>query len=147
MIMRIMCDTNVLVRAVISPYGAAADLLDIVVRQHLHVTSIAVLGELYDVLRRERIRAIHGLDDAKIRRVLSRLFKLSVFVPLPTEAQAVVPRDPKDNPIVVTAIAGQADVLCTLDRHLYDVAVVELCTAHGIRVMPDADLLTELRAE
>lgn len=144
--MRVMCDTNILVRTVISPYGAAAELVRIVARDHSLVTSFHVLSELYDVLRRPKIRKLHKLRDAKIRRVISRFYKLATVMPLPSPMPVVVPQDPKDNPIVMTAVAGQAEVLCTLDRHLHDPQVVTLCAGQGIRVVRDAELLAELRA-
>lgn len=50
-------------------------------------------------------------------------------------------RDPKDAAILGTAIAGQADVLCTMDRDLFDANVVALAGAHGIQIMNDIELL------
>ena len=144
--MRIMCDTNVLVRGVINPFGAAAKLLSIIASQHSLVTSPPILAELYDVLRRHRIRVLHRMNDQQIRRVISRLYKLAVVVPVPIDLPTLVPRDPKDNAVVVTAIAGKAAVLCTLDGHLFDPAVVGFCADHGVRVMRDADFLAELQA-
>jgi putative PIN family toxin of toxin-antitoxin system len=141
-----MCDTNILVRAVISPYGAAAELVRIVTNDHLLITSHYVLSELYDVLRRSQIRKLHKLSDAKIRRVVSHFYKLSALVSLPSPLPIVVPLDPKDNPIVMTAVAGQAEVLCTLDRHLHEPHVVLLCADQGVRVLRDTELLAELRA-
>jgi putative PIN family toxin of toxin-antitoxin system len=143
--MRIMCDTNVLVRTILSPNGAAAELLRLIARDHSLVVSLPVLGEVYDVLRRPRIRSFHRLSDPRIRRVVSRLYKLGTNVPLPAAIPSAVPLDPKDDPIVMTAIAGKADVLCTLDRHLHDAAVTALCAGHGVRVLRDAELLAELR--
>jgi putative PIN family toxin of toxin-antitoxin system len=144
--MRIMCDTNVLVRTVLSPGGAAAELLRLIARDHSLVVSLPVVGELYDVLRRPRIRSFHRLSDARIRRLVSRFYKLGSLVPLPAALPRTVLLDPKDDPIVMTAIAGKADVLCTLDRHLHEAAVTALCAGHGVRVLRDAELLAELRA-
>ena len=144
--MRIMCDTNVLLRAFLTPAGAAAELLKKIAGEHLLVTSVYQLAELLDVLRRPQIRALHGRDEGGIRRVVSGVYKLAVVVPLPAELPEVVPDDPKDNPIVMTAVAGQAEILCTLDKHLHEPSVVDFCTSHGIRVLKDADLLAELRA-
>jgi putative PIN family toxin of toxin-antitoxin system len=140
-----MCDTNVLVRTILSPSGAAAELLRMVAHDHSLVVSLPVLGEVYDVLRRPRIRTLHRLSDPKIRRVVSRLYKLGTLVALPPAIPLVVALDPKDDPIVMTAIAGKAEVLCTLDRHLHDASVTALCAGYGIRVLRDADLLAELR--
>lgn len=143
--MRIMCDTNVLVRTVLSPDGAAAELLRLIAREHLLVLSLPVLAELYDVLRRPWIRDLHRLSEPQIRRIVSRLSKLGILVPLPSNLPMSVPRDPKDDPILMTAIAGKADVLCTLDRHLHDPSVTALCANHSVRVLRDAELLAELR--
>jgi putative PIN family toxin of toxin-antitoxin system len=144
--MRILCDTNVLVRSIISPFGSAAELLRLVASGHSLIVSLHVLNELYDVLRRPQIRKYHRLSDQRIRRVISRLYKLSTVVTLPPTLPSIVPHDSKDNPIVMSAIAGQAELICTLDRHLHAEAVTSLCASHAIRVLRDADLLAELRA-
>lgn len=144
--MRIMCDTNVLVRSALSPAGAASELLRIVALDHVLVTSSAQFAELLDVLRRPSIAALHKLDDHGIRRVITRLYKLAVVVALPAEIPQIVHGDPKDNPIVMTAIAGRAEVLCTLDRHIRDEQVRQYCRQQGVRVLTDAELLKELRA-
>jgi putative PIN family toxin of toxin-antitoxin system len=140
-----MCDTNVLVRTILNPNGAAAELLRMVAHDHSLIVSLPVLSEVYDVLRRPRIRSFHGLSDARIRRFVSRLFKLGILVQLPAALPLAVPLDPKDDPIVMTAIVGKANVLCTLDRHLHDAAVTALCAGHGVRVLRDSELLAELR--
>ena len=144
--MRVMCDTNVLVRAAMTPGGAASVLLRLIAVDHLLVTSVSQLAELLDVLRRPRIRALHGLNERGIRRFISRLYKLAVVVPVPIEIPSVVPRDPKDNAIVMAAVAGEAEVLRTLDRHLHHSDAVQYCARHGVRVLRDADLLVELRS-
>jgi hypothetical protein len=53
---------------------------------------------------------------------------------------------PKGNPNVLTAIAGKADVLCTLDRHVHEPQIVSFCAGQGIRILGDAELLPELLA-
>lgn len=61
-------------------------------------------------------------------------------------AAAVVSADPDDDPIVATAVAGQAEVLCTRDRHLRTPAVRAYCSGQGIQVFTDLELLPLLRA-
>jgi predicted nucleic acid-binding protein len=87
-----MCDTNIPVRAVISPYGAAAELVRMVAKDHSLVTSSYVLAEPFEVLRRPKIRQLHNLHDEKIRRAVSRFYKLSAHVSLPSPLPEVVPR-------------------------------------------------------
>ena len=109
-----MCDTNILVRTVISPHGSAAELLRTIAHEHSLIASLHVLSELYDVLRRPRIRKLHKLRDRQIRRVITRFYKLVTLVPVPSAMPMSVPKDPKDHPVVMTAIAGKTEVLCTL---------------------------------
>ena len=144
--MRVLCDTNVLVRAIMSPAGPAAELLtQLSGHKHTHITSPPILGELYDVLRRPNVRRIHRLTDVQIRRAVSRLYKVSTVVNLPPDIPTAVPHDPKDDPIVLTAVIGKAEVLCTLDRHLHAQKVIDYCAPHGVRVLRDDVLLAELR--
>ena len=143
--MRVVLDTNVLLRAVISPQGPAAELLEKVAVEGGLVLSLAILSELYDVLKRPQIRKLHGLSEARIRRAVSRLYKLAIVVPVPPDIPQVVPHDPKDDPIVMTAIAGKASALCTLDKHLFKQPVVDFCNAHNIHILNDVALLTELK--
>lgn len=143
--MRIMCDTNVLVRAVLTPGGAASELLRLVAAEHVLITSAAQLSELLDVLRRPAIRALHQLDERGVRRFIARLYKASAVVPLPAEIPQIVARDPKDNPIVMTAVVGMASILCTLDRHLRTAAIADFCRPYGLEVITDRELLVRLR--
>lgn len=143
--MRIVIDTNVLVRALISPHGPAAELLVRISKDHTLVVSFAILSEVYDLLKRPHIRRLHKLNHSQIRRAISRLYKLAVVVPLPPDLPQVVPHDPKDDPILMTAVIGQASVLCTLDKHLLCPEVVAYCSEYGIQVVSDVKLLRLLR--
>ena len=66
-------------------------------------------------------------------------------IPL-TSQGAIVVRDPEDDPIVHTAVAGAADVSCTRDRHLHHTEVTRYCRSRGIEVLDDIELLGRLRA-
>jgi predicted nucleic acid-binding protein len=112
----------------------------------LLVLSPPILAELYQVLRRPRIRALHRLSDRQIRRAISRVYTLAVVVSVPMELPAIVPHDPKDDPIVMTGVIGRADILCSLDRHLHAAEVVQFCASQGITIERDSELLFELRA-
>jgi len=50
--MRIVCDTNVLLRAALNPNGMAAELLRRIRTSHTLVSSHAILAKLLAVLRR-----------------------------------------------------------------------------------------------
>jgi putative PIN family toxin of toxin-antitoxin system len=146
--MRVLLDTNVLARALPGRGNAAEQtLLAVSQSPHLLILSEFILDELGRVLRYERQRRIHGLDDSRIDQFVDRLRANAVLVPVPPAAtSAVVLSDPDDDPIVATAALGQADVLCTWDRHLYQPVVVQYLHQFRVRVMREAALLTELRA-
>jgi predicted nucleic acid-binding protein len=80
--MRIMCDTNILLRAFLTPAGAAAELLKTIARKHVLVTSAFQLAELLEVLRRPKLCALHSRDERGIRHIVSGVYKLSAVVPL-----------------------------------------------------------------
>ncbi len=58
----------------------------------------------------------------------------------------VVLEDVDDDPIIYTAIAGKANVLCTLDVHFYGESVRSFCPRKGIAIMNDVALLHLIRS-
>jgi len=145
--MRVVLDTNVLARALPGRNNAAElVLLSLCQSPHVLVASDFLLDELGRVLRYDRQRKIHGLTDEAIDEYVAYVRDAAVIVPVPAAAaNAVVLSDPDDDPIVATAVLGQADVLCTWHRHLYQAAAVQYLHRFRIRVMREGDLLAELR--
>ena len=47
--------------------------------------------------------------------------------------------------MIYTAVAGQADILCTVDKHFYEPNVLSFCFRQGIQLMTDLKLLHFLR--
>lgn len=147
--MRIVLDTNILVRAATGPRGPAGEVLRLVDRPpHLLILSPFLLSELSRALSYERLRRIHQLDDESLQRYIRELEANALVVGLSHNVLGVVvPHDPDDDPIVATAVAGRADVICTRDKHLHHADVQAYCASHGVRVMTDLELLPELRRE
>ena len=144
--MRVVLDTNVVARPACNPAGLAADLLSWFRRpEHVLVLSPFLLAELERVLRYPRMLSAHGLDDAAILQYVAGIAAAGLLV-LPGPAAAVVTGDPDDDPIIATAVAGQAEVICTLDHHFRQPAVVAYLAAQGIRVLSDIELLQLLRS-
>jgi putative PIN family toxin of toxin-antitoxin system len=145
--MRVVLDSNVLVRVVISPNGPAAALHGLIRPPlHLLITSKELLGDLSDSLRYPRIRKIHALDDVRIDDTVRDFSARSLTVVLPPLAAiARVSRDPDDDAIIATAVHGKAHVLCTCDKDLFDTAVIQYCANFGIEVLTDLELLGRLK--
>jgi putative PIN family toxin of toxin-antitoxin system len=146
--MRVVLDTNILARAVRGGSSPAAEVLGLVmVPPHTFLLSPFLLSELARVLRYERMRKLHKLDDGQLDAYVQSLQSAALIVSPPTAAAgSVVSADPDDDPVVATAVAGQAETLCTRDRHLRTPEVRRYCSSHGIQVLDDIELLQLVRS-
>ena len=145
--MRVVPDTNILVRANpnTSPQGLARELLLAVLSgPHVLIVSSAILTGIERVLNYPRVQARWPLTAEAIAAYRFFLQDIGAMVDLPASFPAIV-RDPDDDLVLQTAIAGRADVLCTRDEHFRDEAVERVCAAHGIRIIGDIALMQELR--
>jgi hypothetical protein len=66
---------------------------------------------------------------------------------LPADLPVVVTADLDDDAVVATAILGQADAICTRNRHLYAADVVAYLRRWSIEVIDDIQLLVLLRSQ
>jgi putative PIN family toxin of toxin-antitoxin system len=144
--MRIVLDSNVLVRVVISTTGPAAAAYGLIrPPHHVLLTSVELLSDVADALRYPRLRAIHGFDDAQIDAAVLAFYSQSEKVLLPPDSNIpAVCRDRDDDFVIATAVEGHADVLCTRDKDLHDTTVVHYCKQHRIEVLTDTELLVRL---
>ncbi len=55
-------------------------------------------------------------------------------------------RDPSDAVILRTAVAGEADFICTLDRDFYATEITTFCASLGIVDLDDVAMLHRLRS-
>ena len=142
--MRIVLDTNILIRAAADEQGLAGRVLqEIASGPHILVCSPYLLTEASRVLAYPRLQARWLLGDEEIREFVSRVAAIAEIVHT-TTPELVVAGDPDDDPIVQTAVLGGAGVLCTRDAHLFDADVVSYCAGHGVRVMNDIELYHSL---
>jgi putative PIN family toxin of toxin-antitoxin system len=144
--MRITPDTGILVRMTAKATGPARRLLDIVLSgPHELVLSEFLLGETARVLRYPRMQALYDLSEKDISEHVELLRQRADMV-FPIELDPVALADPNDDPVIYTAVAGRADVLCAMDRDFYAPGVVTFCRDRGIEIMNDVELLQKLRA-
>jgi putative PIN family toxin of toxin-antitoxin system len=111
---------------------------------HTLILSTAILDEARRVFKYPHVQKRWPLADAVIETYLSLLETAAFMIDLPTQAPAVL-SDPDDDPILQTAILGQADILCTRDGAFSRGLVVEICRAQGIDVLDDVALARKLR--
>lgn len=109
--MRIFLDTNVLVSA-LTARGLAADLFRLVASKHKLVTGEVNLTELARVLR---LKFDATPEDLRVAEAAITPYEIIAKPPKPS---ALSLRDPDDEWVLASAIAGLADILVTGDQDL-----------------------------
>jgi putative PIN family toxin of toxin-antitoxin system len=146
--MRIVLDTNILVRANAKAKGPARELLLLIVNSPEHVLLLSpfILKELERVFEYDRVRAATKLTDEEVAEYLGYIRARAVSeIIFPGPAPRIVPSDADDDPVVHTAVVGRAEILCTLNRDFYHTSVLEYCKARGVLVGRDVAILEILR--
>jgi putative PIN family toxin of toxin-antitoxin system len=113
--MRVILDTNVLLGALISPYGPPEAIyrawrLD---RFEL-VTSTVQLDEIRRVSRYPKLKPI--LPAHRIGTMVNNMQRASVLGTLPALPEGITVADPDDGYLLAMALASEADYLVTGDR-------------------------------
>ena len=89
--MRVVLDSNVLVRAVASPHGPAGELFERLCAQHVLISSPEMVVELAEVLDYQRIRRLHGLSDEQIAEFIDTIETGALLARCPASLPRVVP--------------------------------------------------------
>lgn len=109
--MRVLLDTNVLIAAFIAR-GACSELLEHCARNHALVSSAALLREL-----ELKLGGKLGFTRQETREVAVLLRgKLELVEPRPLGES--ICRDPDDDVVLATVLAGECDVIVTGDKDL-----------------------------
>ena len=135
--MRIVLDTNILIGALITKGTPPDRLYQAWLKGEIElVTSTAQLAEVAAVLARPRLRRYLDADEAAgiVENIDTRALVLEAL------PDVNLSPDPKDNPILATAIAGKADLIVSGDkRHMLALGEVE-----GIPIVTARDALDRL---
>jgi putative PIN family toxin of toxin-antitoxin system len=130
---RVVLDPGVLVSALISPSGTPAKLLEEARNGALElIVSPLLLGELEEVLAREKFRRYVDLDT--VRDYIGLLRRDAVVVDDPAEDPPLRSSDPDDDYLIALAFSQKA-VLVSGDKHLLDLT-------GGAPILSPADLST-----
>jgi putative PIN family toxin of toxin-antitoxin system len=133
--LRIVLDTNVLVSGLLSPYGAPADVVRLVLSGSVALcVDVRILIEYEQVLGRPKF----AFDPDKVEALLAFIASEAVPV-MPTPLEHGL-EGPSDEPFLEVAIAGQADALVS-GNLVHDPARARA----GVTVLGPADFLAWVR--
>ena len=142
--MRIVLDSNILVRFFASSRGLAHDLiLAILASDHTLILSNEILTEVARVLRYPRLLIAHGQSEEAIYNFTGWLRDVAEVVELNPLAVAPI-RDRNDIFVLQTALSAEADVLCTWDRDFFEPPASTFLASVGIAVLSDEQLMCML---
>ena len=143
--MRIVLDSNILVRAFVSSQGVARQLLlAIILGGHTLILSSEMLSEVARVLRYPRLMAVHGENEETIYEFTAWLRDASEMVAPDPLVRAPI-RDRNDIFVLQAALVGEADVLCTGDRDFFEPPASIFLASCGIDILTDVQLMRKLR--
>jgi putative PIN family toxin of toxin-antitoxin system len=135
---RVVIDTNVLVSSVIQPIGVIGELINLLkVGKFSLIYSQVMLGELVDVVNREKLRLRYGFTEDDVNTLLALVLKRGEVI-IPTNEMTAC-RDPKDNKFLEAAVVGNADAIVSGDDDL-----LVLNPFRGIPAFTPADFITWL---
>lgn len=140
----VVIDTNVWVSAFLTPHGHPAQIYGAAKSQlFFSVTSEPLMAELTEVLSRPRLLKIHGESVSEIEDFVSGLKRLSLLVPV-TGSMALC-RDPDDDVLLETALAGHVPYIVSRDNDLTrDLDLHEAATRFGVQIATVAQFLRQL---
>ena len=118
----VVIDTNLFISGTIMKRGDPFTLLELwrVGSFHL-ITSQEQIAELDDVLDRPMVRIDYALSNIEVDEHRHRLRRLATIV-VPILPSPIALRDLKDDFLLATALAGNADFLVTGDKDLVTAA-------------------------
>lgn len=135
---RILLDTNVLVSALLSRNGPPGRVLDAIREgRHTLISSPYLLNEIREVCSRPHLRNRISVDE--LNSLLDNMVSVGhVVSQLPDISLSP---DPKDNPILATALAGDAELIVSGDKsHMQDLGNIQ-----GIPILAPRDALKLLK--
>ena len=144
--MRLVLDSNILVRSFVKSHGLALELLlAILASDHTLIISSEILYEVAKVLRYPRLMTVHGENEEAIYNYTGWLRDAAEVVAL-NPLQLAPIRDRNDIFVLQTVLHGEADVLCTGDRDFFEPPASIFLASVGIVVLTDEQLIRRLKA-
>ena len=131
--MRVVADTNVTLSGLLWLGNPGLVLEAAAEGRSALCTSPALVQDLSETLQSPKLAARIQASGLTLDELLQRYLDVVVLTE-PKSVQRVVPDDPEDDQVIAAAIAAQADLIVSGDKHLLD-----LESHLGIRIVPPAE--------
>lgn len=110
---RVVCDTNILISALIFPGGSPDEVVNLARTGEVNLyISPFILNEFERVLKEK-----FNYSESEVKERSQRITSISAIVD-PSEKLSVIKEDESDNRILECAIAAKADFIISGDKHL-----------------------------
>jgi len=140
----VVIDTNVWVSAFLNPQGFPARLVALAKADRFAVVvSAPLLQELYAVLCRPRIRKVRQTTEAEAEAFVRGVAAVSRLIPVTGSLR--LSRDPDDDVVAETAIAGGASHIVSRDEDVTrDLQLISRLAERGVQVITVSRFLAML---
>ena len=140
--MVIVVDTNVLVAATLSPFGAAFQILTLLPQRRFELLlSVPLMLEYEDVLQREDMRARSYLTLEEVDVLLDMLAAVGTPCTPFFQWRPQLP-DPDDEMVLELAVNGRADTIVTVNTRDF----LPAARTFGVEVLRPGEFLRRLRS-
>jgi uncharacterized protein len=135
--MIVVLDTNVIVSALLSPYGTTGEILHLLENGDITVaTSDVLLLELEHVLHYSKIQRQLKLSEIEISLFIRRFTQFANVVN-PEINLKIIEKDPEDDHVLECAITAKASIIISGDQHLLEIKNIQ-----GIEILSPKAFLT-----
>lgn len=134
---KVVIDTNIIISAFISPFGASAQIFELFLQGNIiNYTSEEIIEELAMVISRPKfIGSIENRD----KQFMIDNFRALSFIIYPAYHEKVIIADPQDDKFINCALTANADIVSG-DRHL-----LELRKHKTVRILSPREFLERLK--
>lgn len=146
-IYRVVLDTNIFIRSILSPKGLGAKIVDFWKQnQYVLLLTHEMLDEIADVLLNLKLMLKYKYSFQDVESLIILLKKQAIIIKSASIMQ--ICRDPDDDKIINCAIVGRSHYLVSGDADLYDDNNVKrFLSEYGIQVIKPEEFIEIFKEE
>lgn len=135
----VVLDSNIIISSLLNSNGSTSRIIELWKKQYFQVLiSSYILSEVKNTFRDKQLTQKYHLSPGKQARLLTQLYYSGILVD-PKNPTSPTSRDPKDNPIIQLALAGQAQYLVTGDQDL--LVLSKLKSIYPVKIITPAEFI------